>query len=102
MRRTIIGAALGAVVLGPLLAATAPLPVAHADACDQVQPKWGLAWSNCVRAVANAAAGAPPPVYIPPAQIPASCQQYVGPDANGNDQNGVLRLCVATHQLTGN
>jgi hypothetical protein len=49
------------------------------------------------------AAPAPPqPVYIPPANIPASCQQYVGPDPNGNDQNGVLQLCIATHQLTGN
>jgi hypothetical protein len=101
MSKTTIGAVAAAIASAPLLAIAAPMTVAHAYVCDQVQPKWGLAWSKCMQAAA-AAAGAPPPVYISPAQIPASCQQYVGPDANGNDQNGVLQLCIKTHQLTGN
>jgi hypothetical protein len=43
----------------------------------------------------------PQPVYVPPANIPPDCQKYVGPDAQGNDQNGSLRLCITAHQATG-
>jgi hypothetical protein len=100
-----------AIALGPLLVAA---PVASAAPCGD-QSLGNHSWDNqacldCVhqhegdgvRSCANSADSNSSPPYIPPAQIPASCQPYVGPDANGNDQNGVLQLCIKTHQLTGN
>ena len=37
------------------------------------------------------------PCYLQPANIPPECQKYVGPDANGDNQNALLRGYITAH-----
>lgn len=98
-----------AAALGGMAYATA----AHADwpGCSQEVPGSGSQYAcntTCDKMVpqgspaailsCNQAEAAPQP---PSGPIPAACQQYVGPDAAGNNQSGLLALCRTGHQLTG-